>query len=241
MPIFLYRVSWGWFLFRLVNPIALVVPVGCRPAVVYVAWNIELLKLVGFDLFTWCSHGICNRRHLWWFLVQRLWLLFHIKRFASFLQFTFHLYLLIHVDALLEQRLHWVGPVVQIFVISERSHHDASSFVLLRLAVAWLLELRCQLVRIIAHLLLLLLTHISCTMMCCSTSLVVVGVHLRKQALQKWRVNDLVGEQRRWIWVMILIGLSTMWILMLRSNLLLIGSWVCLIGLQILAEDTAYI
>lgn len=229
MPIFLYRLSWGWLLFRLVNPIALVVPVGCRPAVVYVAWNIELLKLVRFDLFTWCSHGICNRRHLWWFLVQCLWLCL-----TSFLQFIFHLYLLIHVDALLKQRLHWVGPVVQIFVISERSGHHDASFVLLRLAVAWLLELRCQLAGVIAHLLLLLLTHVSCTMMCCSTSLVAVGVHLRKQALKKWRVNDLIWEQRRWR-VMILIRLSTMWILMLLSSCLLIGGWVCWISLLILA------
>ena len=232
MPVFLYRVSWGWFLFRLINPIALIVPVGCRPAVVYVAWNIELLKLVRLDLFTWCPHGICNHRHLWWFLVQRLWL--HL---TSFLQFIFHLYLLIHVDALLKQWLHWVSPVIQIFVISERSHHDASSFVLhLVVALSWLLELRRQLVAVIAHLLLLLLTHISCTMMCCSCRLVGVGIplRLRKQALKKRRVNNLVGKQWRWR-VMILIPLCAMWILMLRSNWLLAGGWVCRITLLILA------
>lgn len=233
MPVFLYRVSWGWFLLWIINPIALVVPVGCRPAVVYVAWNIELLKLVRLDLFTWCPHGICNHRHLWWFLVQRLWL--HL---TSFLQFVFHLYLLIHVDALLKQWLHWVSPMIQIFVITERSHHLASaSFVLhLVVALAWLLELRCQLISVVAHLLLLLLTHISCTMMCCSCCLVGVGIplRLRKQALKKWRVNDLVGKQW-WRRVMILIRWGAMRILMLRSNWLLVGGWVWGIALLILA------
>lgn len=142
IAIFLYRVSWGRCILWLVNSVALLIPVCCRSALVNVGRNVELFKFIGPHLLArgpHCTHCVGNWRDFWGLRVERLRLRFTPP--LQVLHVIFHLELLIDVDALLEQCLHRVGPVVQVFVIAKWSHHDACSSVMLCSAVAWLLVL----------------------------------------------------------------------------------------------------